>query len=88
MQLDNVSLLAQATFASVCSLTQQYSTKPGVAHSLCAMLDAAAAAGARGNSNAADNILDAYEHEVSAQSGKAFTAAQAATLTALAEQLK
>jgi hypothetical protein len=88
MQLDNVSLLAQATFASVCSLVEQYSTKPGVAHSLCAKLDAAAAADARGNTNAADNILDAFEHEVSAQSGKAFTAAQAATLTALAEQLK
>jgi hypothetical protein len=88
MQLDNFSLLAQATFSTVCSLTKQYSTKPGVAQSLCAKLDAAAAADARGDTKAADNILNAYENEVSAQSGKAFTAAQAATLTALAEQLK
>ncbi len=88
MQLDNFSLLAEATFTSVCSLTKQLSTKPGVAQSLCAKLDAAAAADARAETNAADNILDAYEHEVSAQSGKALTAAEAATLTALAEQLK
>jgi hypothetical protein len=88
MQLDNVSLLAQATFTSVCSLVEQYSTKPGVAQSLCVKLDAAAAADARGSTKAADNILSAFEHEVSAQSGKAFTAAQAATLIALAEQLK
>jgi hypothetical protein len=88
MQLDNFKLLASATFSSVCSLTEQFSTKAGVAHSLCAKLDAAAAAAARGDVTAADNILDAYEHEVSAQSGKALTAAQAAILTALAEQLK
>ncbi len=88
MQLDNVSLLAEASFASVCSLVEQYSTEPGIAHSLCAKLQAAAAADARGSTKAADNILDAFEHEVSAQSGKAFTAAQAATLIALAEQLK
>lgn len=88
MQFDNFSLLAQATSTSVCNLVKQYSTKPGVANSLCVKLDAAAAAAARGDTKAADNILNAFENEVSAQSGKAFTAAQAAALIALAEQLK
>jgi hypothetical protein len=88
MQIDNVSVLAEATPSSVCELVTQYSTKPGVANSLCAKLQAAEAAGARGQTKTMDNILDAFEHEVSAQSGKAFTAAQAATLIGLAEQLK
>ena len=88
MQLDNVSLLSEATYASVCGLVGQYSTKPGVANSLCAKLQAAAAADARGSTKAADNILDAFKAEASAQSGKAMTPAQAATLATLADQLK
>jgi hypothetical protein len=88
MQLDNVSLLVQATFASVCDLVQQYSSKPGIANSLCAKLRAAAAASDRGQTKTMDNILNAFEHEVSAQSGKALTATEAETLIDLAEQLK
>jgi len=88
VQIDDVSLLVEATFASVCDLVVQYSTKPGVANALCAHLRAAEAAGERGQTETMNNILDAYEHHVSAQSGKALTAAQAATLIALAEQLK
>lgn len=75
------------THGSLCNLTQQFVTKKGVAQSLCAKLDAAAAAAGRGNDKAAANIMGAYVNEVSAQSGKALTHEQAAILTQLANEL-
>ncbi len=73
----------QVTFASLCNLTEQYVTKQGIAHSLCAKLDAAAG----GDGDANHGPLNAYVNEVQAQSGKALTAAQAAVLSRLARAL-
>ncbi len=72
---------------SLCALVQQFSTKAGIANSLCAKLNAAAAAAARGQANAKANIIGAFDNEVAAQSGKALTAAQATLLTQLAAAL-
>jgi len=57
------------------------------ATSLCAKLDAAAAAGARGNATARSNQLNAYRNEVEAQRGKAISDADATTLIGLADLL-
>jgi hypothetical protein len=62
-------------------------TKDGVAASLCAKLDAAAAALARGNDTARRNVLAAYVNEVSAQRGKAIPGPDADALIALARSL-
>ncbi len=72
---------------SLCGLVKQFSTKAGIANSLCAKLDAAAAAAARGQAATKANILGAFDNEVAAQSGKALTAAQAKLLTQLAAAL-
>lgn len=76
----------QVTHGSLCSLSGQFA--PGLSNSLCAKLDAARSSLERGNARAANNQLSAYQNQVAAQSGKALTAAQAATLTRLAEALK
>lgn len=83
----STSFTVTATFDSLCTLTQRFSTDAGVANGLCAKLSAAAAARARGDTGPMDNILDAYTHQVAAQSGKALTAQQADTLTKLAQSL-
>ncbi len=75
------------TFAGLCDLTKQFVSKPGVAHSLCVKLDAAQDAAGRGNSTAEAGALGAFIHEVSAQSGKSITAANAALLIGLARTL-
>jgi len=72
---------------SLCALVQAFSTKSGIAHSLCVKLEAAGAAAARGQSKTEANILNAFADEVAAQSGKAFTAYQAALLTGFAKTL-
>lgn len=77
----------RATFDSLCTLTQRFSSDSGVAGGLCAKLAAAAADQAAGQTNPMDNVLDAYNHQVAAQNGKALTAQQADTLTKLAEAL-
>lgn len=73
--------------ASLCNLTKQFVSHNGIANSLCVKLNAAAAAAARGNTNAKQNQLGAYINEVQAQAGKAVSAANAATLAALANAL-
>ncbi len=65
------------TYASLCGLTTQFVSKSGVAGSLCSKLDAASAAG---NAKTAANILSAYEHELSAQSGKSISATDVSIL--------
>jgi hypothetical protein len=62
----------RVTFDGLCALTQSYSSKPGVANSLCVKLQAAQRAEARGDLNAKRGELSAYVNEVKAQSGKAF----------------
>ena len=72
---------------SLCALVSQLTSNRGIANSLCVKLDAASAAQSRGQLGVKANDLSAFVHEVSAQSGKAFTAAQATLLVYFASQL-
>lgn len=81
------SFTVGVSYDSLCSLTTQMSTNKGVSTGLCAKLSAASAAAARGQVKTAQNNLAAYANQVSAQSGKALTAAQAAVLTGMAATL-
>ena len=76
------------TFEGLCQLVDRWVTQPGVRNSLCQKLRAAKAARERGNVDASNNILDAFIHEVEAQSGKAIPADKATTLIRLAQALK
>lgn len=78
---------ALATFEGVCAVTRELVSKAGVASSLCAKLDAAQAAADRGDANAKAGVLGAYIDEVTAQTGKSITAADAALLIGLAREL-
>jgi endonuclease/exonuclease/phosphatase family metal-dependent hydrolase len=73
------------TFDSLCSLTQSYSKSASVASGLCDKLRTAAATTSPKERN---NALGAYRNQVDAQTGKALTAAQAATLKQLSLQLQ
>ncbi|HYC90232.1 MAG TPA: hypothetical protein VEO54_13535, partial [Thermoanaerobaculia bacterium] len=75
------------TFDSLLTLTVRF-TGGAPGNSLVAQLNAAKDAAARGNANACNAALRAYQNELAAQSGKALTAAQSATLTKLADALK
>lgn len=75
------------TYTGLCQLTRRYVEHHGIANSLCAKLRAAHAAALRGNTYARAGQLGAYGREVSAQSGKAMTAAEAAELTHYANVL-
>lgn len=83
----STSFTVQVSHDSLCSLTAGFSTSKGVTNGLCAKLSAASAAEARGQEKTRDNILGAYGNQVTAQTGKAFTADQAGVLTALAAAL-
>jgi hypothetical protein len=72
---------------SLCALVQEFSTRSGIANSLCVKLQAAAAAAARGQSKTSANDRGAFDNEVRAQWGKALTADQAALLVELAAAL-
>ncbi|MEX0789519.1 MAG: choice-of-anchor K domain-containing protein [Actinomycetota bacterium] len=74
-------------YDGLCLLVGEYSDSTGVTNSLCAKLRSAEAAAGRGQAQAAANLVNAFKNEVSAQSGKAFTAAEAAELIALADTL-
>ena len=81
------SFTVQVTFDSLCRLTKQFVSNAGVSESLCAKLNAAKAAAARGNGSAKAGALRAYTNEASAQSGKALTFEEAAVLAQLARAL-
>ena len=83
----SISFTVTLSFDSLCILTHQWISKASVANSLCAKLDAAKAAAARGDWKAKAGILAAYLNEVSAQSGKSLTVEQAALLAQLASGL-
>ena len=71
------------TFTSLCTLVRSYSTDPSVADGLCQKLaDAEAATGKKRS-----NTLDAFRNQVRAQTGKSFTADQAAILIQLSTEL-
>lgn len=87
---DHVGVLVVTSFDSVCSLAQSYTstTDPSVGAGLCDKLAAANAASQRGNTNAEQNILNAFDNLVAAQTStdqavKALTSDQAETLTTL-----
>jgi prepilin-type N-terminal cleavage/methylation domain-containing protein len=75
------------SYRSVRTLTFFYSTKHGVAHSLAEKLEEAEEAERRGNLNAKARELRAFEHELRAQTGKAFTPGQAQVLLTLVQTL-
>lgn len=68
-----------ATPDALCRLATRYSGG-ALGNSLCAKLRAAAASDARGQTGARDNQLGSFRREVGAQTGKALTTAEAATL--------
>jgi hypothetical protein len=76
------------SFPAVCRLVSLYSTKKGTSISLCKKLDAAADAESRGQTKTRDNILNAFQNEVRAQTGKALSPGDAQTLTVFGEVLK
>jgi uncharacterized protein len=67
------SVSVVVTADSLCDLTYEFSSKEDIAASLCEKLD--------------DGAIRAYRNQVSAQSGKAFTAEEAEILIALARDL-
>jgi predicted extracellular nuclease len=82
-----IGLGLHPSFARVCELTRAYVEKAGVANALCAKLEAAEAADARGNANAKAGSLGAYVNQLRAQSGKAITAERASFLISLVPEL-
>ena len=83
----SVARIAMNDEATLCSLALRVAAKDGVASSLCAKLDNAAAARARGNPKAAENILKSFTNEVNAQRGKSITSDDADLLILLASRL-
>ncbi|MHB1241869.1 MAG: ExeM/NucH family extracellular endonuclease [Gaiellaceae bacterium] len=82
-----VGVQLDVSYANLCALTRSYVDKEGVANALCAKLEAAEAAAARGNENAKNGSLGAYANQLAAQSGKSIPADAAAWLAALAGAL-
>jgi len=81
------SPLVLFSYDSVRLLAGFYSSKAGVAQSLSAKLDAAENADQRGNVRAKAGALEAFENELRAQSGKAFSASQVHVLITLERTL-
>ena len=74
-------------YSGLCSLTQMYAMKPGVANGMCHQLSAASAAHDRGNLKARNNAMRAFMSLAAAQSGKGLSAEGAETLRALAKAI-
>lgn len=83
----SVSFTVTVNYGDVCTLTQRFVTKAGVANSLCAKLNAADASAARGNMTSRNNQLNAYLNELAAQEGKSITSQNAAILRNLVAAL-
>ena len=83
----STSFTVVVTYESLRSLTRQFVGQRGILNSLEAKLNAAEAAAARGNAQAKAGAIGAFINELQAQAGKSLTAAQAATLIALAQAL-
>jgi PKD domain len=73
------------TFDGLCELTAAYSSKPEIADALCVKLHHAAEAA---TAIVRNSLLDAYDNQVAAQTGKAFTAEQAEVLEHDADGLR
>jgi len=83
----STSFTVQLTYDALSNLVAQFVTDPNVAAGLSDKLAAAQAAKQRGNTKTANNQITAFIKQVSAQSGKSMTAAQAALLIQLAQAL-
>jgi hypothetical protein len=83
----SASFQVVATYGGLCELVRQFVANAGVANSLCVKLAAAERAAARGNETARRGALDAFAHEVNAQTGKWVPADKAAVLLGLAAAL-
>jgi hypothetical protein len=86
-QTASTTFTVGVTEEALCALVQRFVNKTGVAGSLCAKLDAAAAARDRGNSRTEHNILKAFANEVNAQRDKSISPADADLLLDLASAL-
>ena len=83
----STSFTVVVTHDAMCALVNQFVTKAGIANSLCVKLRNSAAALARGQDGAADNLLGAFINELEAQTGKAISAPHAGILIAYATML-
>jgi hypothetical protein len=70
-----------------CNLRREDDDDDGIAHTMCAKLRKAEAAEARGDHAARQRWLEAYIHQVEAETGKTLTRTRATTLTTLARTL-
>jgi hypothetical protein len=86
-QTASTTFTVGVTEEALCALVQRFVNKTGVAGSLCAKLDAAAAARDRGNSRTEHNILKAFANEVNAQRDKSISPADADLFLDLASAL-
>ncbi len=76
------------TFASLCDKVKEFVSSKGIANSLYVKLEAAERAAERGNTKTAENNLEAFKHEVNAQTNKKeLTSDEANTLLEGADQL-
>jgi predicted extracellular nuclease len=82
-----VGLGLKTTFDDLCRLTRRTVTSADVADSLCAQLDVAKRAEARGDQKTKDKALKAYGRLLTAQIGKSVTRDQAEFLIGLAAEL-
>ena len=81
------TVAVNVTYTSLCELTKAYSSSQAVALGMCVTLKAAELADQRGLAVAKRLALQAYILQARLQSGKAFTAQEAATLIRLAGSL-
>ena len=82
-----IAKIVVTSYASVCALAQSYSTDPYVAQGLCDKLTAAEQAAGRGQDKVKANVLNAFNNQLTAQTGKAFTPEQADMLKTLVSYL-
>lgn len=75
------------TYDSLGALTRRFVKQEGVGKALTAKLDAARASAARGGESSKAGQIEAYIHQLEAQSSKVLTAEQAAILIQLAQAL-
>ena len=75
------------TTSSLCELTKRFVSSSGIANSLCAKLNAADASMQRGDTQSRNGEIDAYVNEITAQTGKAVSDANARILVGFARVL-
>jgi len=79
----STTFTVRVTFEGLRTLTKRFVTSTPIENTLCAKLDDAEKAEAKGDAKAKQRAIDSYVALVTAQKGKALTAAQAETLVRL-----